>query len=457
MEPVIMLNINNFERVERPDSSGENLIEFDFEGREGEKRFRTRTEDEIIEIEENRNEQTTKRATKWGVNQFKCWLREKGFAENFEILPVDDLNNKLREFYASLCTRSGEDYAKSSLVGIRAAINRHLTSVPYNRPINILRDREFNSSNHVFVGLIKKLKREGKDTSTHKSAIQRGDLAKLMESGVLSMDTPQALLRKVWFDIMVHFCRRGREGLRDMTKSSLVFEHDDIGAEFVRMAYNEKNKIHQGTLNPRDDVAEEKRMYAQPGSAKCPVRALKLYLSKLHPKQTAMFQRPLTFIDHSAPIWYYNAPLGSKKLGDMMKDISKAANLSMVYTNHCLRATAATILAGQNVSTHLIMKVTGHRNEESVKHYVTGATADQRRSLSGTLFSATTGEKSSLPSARSSFSEKSPSTDVLIPERTQTTPRATGNQVDGIPALFQYCTVNVNTIQVENNSSASKM
>ncbi|XP_070560687.1 uncharacterized protein [Ptychodera flava] len=272
MEPGIMPKINNFERVVRSSSSGENLTEF--EGSKGEKRFRTRTEDEIIEIVENRKEsqnEQTKRATKWGVKQFKCWLREKGFAENFEILPVDDLNIKLREFYASLCTRSGEDYAKSSLVGLRAAINRHLTSAPYNRPINILRDREFNSSNHVLVGLIKKLKHEGKDITTHKSAILRGDLAKLMESSVLSMTTPLALLRKVWFDIMVHFCPRGREELREMTKSSLMFERDDIGAEFVRMAYNEKEKNHQGTLNPRDGVAEEKRMYAQPGSAKCPV------------------------------------------------------------------------------------------------------------------------------------------------------------------------------------------
>jgi len=42
-------------------------------------------------------------------------------------------------------------------------------------------------------------------------------------------------------------------------------------------------------------------------------------------------------------VWFENGCLGVNKLGSMMKELSKAANLSQGYTNHCIRATAITL------------------------------------------------------------------------------------------------------------------
>ena len=47
------------------------------------------------------------------------------------------------------------------MAGVRAAIIRHLSSNPWNRPFNIIRDREFKQANNLFVGLIKDLKLRG--------------------------------------------------------------------------------------------------------------------------------------------------------------------------------------------------------------------------------------------------------------------------------------------------------
>ena len=69
----------------------------------------------------------------------------------------------------------------------------------------------------------------------------------------------------------------------------------------------------------------------------------------------------------SDEIWFDRAPLGVNSLGNMMKEISIAANLSQVYTNHCIRATSVTLLERAGVPVHLIMQVSGLRNEGSVR------------------------------------------------------------------------------------------
>ena len=82
-----------------------------------------------------------------------------------------------------------------------------------------MKDRAFLKSNNVLMGLIKELKRAGKDTSENKEPISIADLQKLQSSGLFSMDTPNTLQNKVLFDIMTLFGRRGREGLRSLGKN----------------------------------------------------------------------------------------------------------------------------------------------------------------------------------------------------------------------------------------------
>lgn len=74
-----------------------------------------------------------------------------------------------------------------------------------------------------------------------------------------------------------------------------------------------------------------------------------------------------------------------------MSNISKAAGLSLTYTNHCVRATTATVLAHSGVSSLGIMSVTGHRNEKSIQSYVNAPSVSQRRQYSETLQRVATG------------------------------------------------------------------
>ena len=89
---------------------------------------------------------------------------EAGFGHSeFEMMPVEQLDSLLEQFYAALLSKSGKDYSKPTLVAIRAGLNRHITALPFSRKLSLMRDRDFVESNKVQSGKIKTLKREGKD------------------------------------------------------------------------------------------------------------------------------------------------------------------------------------------------------------------------------------------------------------------------------------------------------
>ena len=70
-----------------------------------------------------------------------------------------------------------------------------------------------------------------------------------------------------------------------------------------------------------------------------------------------------------------------------MKELSKSAGLSETFTNHCIRATATTILSEAGCESRNIMSVTGHRNESSIKSYVAEPSLRERAKMCDVLHS----------------------------------------------------------------------
>ena len=186
-----------------------------------------------------------------------------------------------------------------------------------------------------------------------------------------------------WFNISLYFCRRGRENQRKLTKNSFIFKTDANNVEYVEMAEQEKTKNHPGGLSDKADEADPK-MFST-GETNCPVQYLKKLIRVLNPGEEALFQRPKRRFCASNDIWFDRAPLGVNTLGNIMKEISVAAKLSKIYTNHCIRATSVTLLDRAGIPVHRIMQVSGHRNEGSVKVYCERQTLQQKKQCSEIL------------------------------------------------------------------------
>ena len=90
--------------------------------------------------------------------------------------------------------------------------------------------------------MIKLNKRENKENTKHKPPIPAADLQKLKSSDKIWGDSPWGLLRNVWFHINWCWCRRGREGQRQLTKQSFQFLFDGNGQEYASMTHDEATK-----------------------------------------------------------------------------------------------------------------------------------------------------------------------------------------------------------------------
>ena len=90
---------------------------------------------------------------------------------------------------------------------------------------------------------------------------------------------------------------------------------------------------------------KQARMYADVEfSDHCPVKTMRLYLSKIPKNCIHLFPRPKT--DFKNGSWFQpKQVVGKMLLGSMMSKISKKASLSKVYTNHFVRATIVTNLS----------------------------------------------------------------------------------------------------------------
>uniref|UniRef100_A0A8C7H0V8 ZMYM2-like/QRICH1 C-terminal domain-containing protein n=1 Tax=Oncorhynchus kisutch TaxID=8019 RepID=A0A8C7H0V8_ONCKI len=271
----------------------------------------------LDQLEKSSIVQATNKQTLWAINCFKDWLAEKQMIVDFSTIEKSEMNVLLRDFYCSVRRGKGGEYCIPSYIGIRAGVNRFINLPPLSRAWCLMKDSEFTSSNNVFIGVLKKIRREGRDKTTHPKVIKAQDLEILQNSPVLSPYTPRGLVNKVWFDIQLHFGPRGKEGNRRLTPQSFVIKYDENGAKYATMTSSEERQNHKD--------AEEQNwqnrcgiMFQNPGSDLCPIASLEKYLSKIPSDATSLYLHPKKLVLTSERIWYSQEPMGFNYLSSML-------------------------------------------------------------------------------------------------------------------------------------------
>ena len=292
---------------------------------------------------------------------------ERDVNVELERMGFDELNKLLSKFYVEVRQEKGEQYSKSGLRGLRYGIERYLKEhVPSFKNVIISRHPSFVESNKVLNVVLKTLKRNSKSV-VHRPIISKADLLKLGTSGVLSSQSPLKLVRAVWFYVSMYLCPRGCDGQRQLTTSSFEIIDDGDGRKYAKMSHQEATKNRQGGEIERS-FEQEAKMYSVdsilPGGED-PVGLLELYLSKVNPKCKAFFQKPINCFTFDDNIWFEKRPIQINSLANMMKEISKAASLSEIYTNFSVRATAKKTLLQNRQFMAIFGEMFGHPNEQS--------------------------------------------------------------------------------------------
>ena len=243
--------------------------------------------------------------------------------QKFEQKSKEQLAEILRKFYGTVLSKSGKEYSRSVMINLRSGINRHLTNPPHKRSIDIMQDQDFLQANKVFNRRLRDNKEKGLDVSHACKPIEKTDLEKLFDEyslpGVRSSNT-EVLLHKTFFDIIYYTGHRGKEGLRNLKKSSFEIKIGPDGNEYIEMTYNEKTKCNQGdaTSSSGNSLYNDRNIISAQGGELCPVTTYKKYISLLNPQIQAFFQYPTE--DKTG---FTAKVVGKNTLGTMMAEITK--------------------------------------------------------------------------------------------------------------------------------------
>ena len=206
------------------------------------------------------------------------WLSKKYPEESLESFSSNILCQRLIKLYQELKKSPTQHYSPSAHLSIRAALDRHLSALSEFSNISIIRDQKFKAANKSLNVKLKLIKAQGQGKVRHHSSISAEDIKKCYETKVFRDETPLSLLRVNWFNISLHFCRRGRENQRSLTKKRFRIETDANGNEYVTMAVSESTKNHQGRLADKAVDEGDPKMFST-GKSTCPVRYFKKFLA----------------------------------------------------------------------------------------------------------------------------------------------------------------------------------
>ncbi|XP_062588650.1 zinc finger MYM-type protein 2-like [Saccostrea cucullata] len=282
----------------------------------------------------------------------------------------EEINKTMSFFVAEVRNKSGEDYRPNSLYEIVCAIQHKLRHE--GRFINFLDDDKFHDMRSILDSKMKELSGRGMGIERKRAEIiTEAQEDEMLSKGVLGRDTPQKLLDTLLFQLGLHFAlRAGQEhrNLRVGTNSQISLSMDASGLRYLE--YREDvSKTNRGGLQHKNLQPKVTRAYQNKNvPERCPVLTYEKYLH-LRPeagKTNALYLRPLRYPTDST--WYADSPVGVHTLQQTVAKLCKIAGFTGHYTNHSLRATAATRLYDAGIDEQLITEKTGHRST-SVRLY----------------------------------------------------------------------------------------
>lgn len=214
--------------------------------------------------------------------------------------------------------------------------------------------------------------------------IEKCDLITLGE--YFDRQTPSKLQEEVFFKLQYHFGFRGRENLRDLKMSTFVKGSDGNGKSFYQINESMISKNVKASLTTTEwETIKAAKMFQEEDTTRCPVVAFELYKEKIDSDITFLFPQA-TRSWKPGKKWYTRQPHGKNSLGNFMKGLSTRANLSKNYKNHSIRATLINQLRDAGYRKEDIVKLTGHKNPESLKSYFRKRCPDSKmREMSETL------------------------------------------------------------------------
>ena len=182
-----------------------------------------------------------------------------------------ELGGILRDFYLAVKDKCDDDNASvTQLMMLRSALQSYFLKI---RNVNIQSGPEFSGCN----GIIEELQALGKAPGAvtkkpHRMrtfTFEASELRQIYMGDAMNLDHPETLQNKVFFDVCMYICNRGKDFLRIMTKSDFEVTHGPNGRRFVWLKYDPKFSFREvaGGMSYESSQSGQigDRMYERPG------------------------------------------------------------------------------------------------------------------------------------------------------------------------------------------------
>ena len=138
-------------------------------------RFASRSLGDVNRLIGERVPASTKRTTDIWLKMFRTFCDQAKLTVNLREDPAEKIAEALALCYVNSRGLNGQPYQRPSLVGLRAALHRHISSI--RRDINILNGEQFRLANDALDARLKELKRTGEaKPAKHEAIITDADL-----------------------------------------------------------------------------------------------------------------------------------------------------------------------------------------------------------------------------------------------------------------------------------------
>ena len=247
-------------------------------------RFKSLTEDNKQSIWNKRKAKNTNDATEVWVNCLKDYLSEKQLPQ-IDLISNEQLADVLCDFYVEVKKKKTTDndvkaeidvenvepqleerccyYKTTTLRAIRGALTRYFKDT---RKLDIRNNELFIEANEMFIGKTKDNKEKWLGQIENKPPINDADMSKLIsyfQSSIREKANPKVLQQSVIFNIIYYLCRRGRENLRAMQKTTFEIALDpENNLKYIYQAVDEADKNHS---HNDTSIANQGRIYELPG------------------------------------------------------------------------------------------------------------------------------------------------------------------------------------------------
>ncbi|XP_071114617.1 uncharacterized protein KIAA1958-like [Haliotis cracherodii] len=319
--------------------------------------------------------QNTENKSRWALNVFQAWVKERqsrGLRDDVLLNPdiialshrETDLNKTLMRFLVEVRNQKGEEYRGNTLYELIASLQYYLRR--HDVEINVYESPYFKGMRNVLDARMKSLAKQGIGIEKRQANVVSVDQEDILwEKGMLGEDTPQKLLDTLVYLIGLNCALRAGDEHRNLRvgpNSQFQITEDSSGVTYLK--YTEDiSKTNKGGLKSRKCSRKTIRVSENVElPQRCPVRLYRKYMS-LRPnngKCNAFYLRPLHYVKEG--VWYADIPVGKHPLRATVSKLFKQAGIEGYFTNHSLRATAATRLYDSGLDEQLIAERTGHRS-----------------------------------------------------------------------------------------------